>query len=126
MRWHRFAAEPLIRAAGLILLVGGATVQASAIDSRTPREYLAVFDLDGDGRVSLLEYQDHLMLAAVDMDRNGDGLLDRSELPPGTRLRDGRPVRLSKQREAIARRFRLQDRNGDHYLDAAELAAPMR
>ena len=93
-------------------------------DVESPQEYLRLIDSDGDGRVSLSEYQDYLGRSARDMDRNGDGLLSADELPPGTRSRGGRPVSLKRQREAVALRFQVQDRNGDRYLDAEELSAP--
>ncbi|MCB1566227.1 MAG: hypothetical protein H7A20_09345 [Rhodanobacteraceae bacterium] len=108
------------------LAAPGSVLAASIWSVESPQEYLALIDSDGDGRVSLREYQDYLGRSAREMDRNGDGLLSANELPPGTRSRGGRPVNLQRQREAFATRFHLQDRNGDRYLDAEELGAPPR
>lgn len=121
---------PLRRLALLLALVGlaapGPATAASTWNVESPQEYLQIIDSNGDGRVSLVEYQDYLGRAAQEMDRNGDGLLSAEELPPGTRTRHGRPVNLKRQREAFAVRFHRQDRNGDRYLDADELGAPPR
>jgi len=120
-----------LRGVGLLLLAAGVAMTAAADaasiwDVESPQEYLRLIDRNGDGRVSLQEYQDYLGRSAQDMDRNGDGLLSANELPPGTRSRGGRPVNLKRQREAVAMRFQLQDRNGDRYLDASELGLPPR
>ena len=122
-------AAPILLSALLSLpLVTSAplAVAQSAFDIATPEQYLARMDSNGDGRVDLVEYQNHLGRAARDMDSNGDGLLSASELPPGPRTRNGKPVSLARQREVHAQRFHLQDRNRDNFLDAVELAAPPR
>lgn len=41
---------------------------------------LAIFDLDGDGDVSLDEIAEFLGVEAIDIDQNGDGVLDDSEI----------------------------------------------
>ncbi|MEZ5465314.1 MAG: hypothetical protein R3F22_08885 [Lysobacteraceae bacterium] len=125
MRWSDSVASLLLAAAG-VALVPSTAFASSIWDVQSPQEYLKLIDSDGDGRVSLTEYQDYLGRSARDMDRNGDGLLSADELPPGTRSRGGRPVNLKRQREAFAMRFHLQDRNGDRYLDASELGLPPR
>jgi hypothetical protein len=90
----------------------------------TPSEYLLRMDLDGDLRVSLLEYQDYLSRGFQQMDRNGDGRLSADELPAGTRAR--RAPTIDSHRRALAATFDRQDRNNNGFLDAQELAAPPR
>ena len=79
-------------------------------------------DTDGDGRVSLAEYQDWMGYAFAQMDRDGDGILAAAELPGGK----GKPVTLEAHRARLAARFQRQDKDGDGHLDAAELTAPPR
>ena len=85
-------------------------------------DYLSRMDRDGDGRVSLSEYQDWLSYAFDAMDRDHDGVLAASELPG----RRGAPVTRAQHRARLADAFRRQDRNHDGFLDARELAAPPR
>jgi Ca2+-binding EF-hand superfamily protein len=83
-------------------------------------DYLAKMDTDGDGRVSLREYQDWLSYAFDGMDRNHDGVLSADEQPGGK----GKPITRAAYRAQLAERFRKQDTNHDGYLSAKELAAP--
>ena len=85
-------------------------------------DYLARIDLDGDGRVSLGEYQDWMSYAFDGMDTNRDGVLSPAEQPGGK----GQPLTRSEHRERLAERFRKQDANRDGFLSAKELAAPPR
>jgi Ca2+-binding EF-hand superfamily protein len=85
-------------------------------------DYLSRMDRDGDGRVSLAEYQDWLSYAFDAMDRDHDGVLATSELPGGR----GAPITRAQHRARLAAAFDRQDRNHDHFLDARELAAPPR
>lgn len=89
---------------------------------RASSDYLQRMDGDGDGRVSLAEYQAWMGYAFGRMDRNGDGVLGADELPGGR----GKPVSLASHRESLAAAFRRQDGNRDGWLDARELAAPPR
>lgn len=102
-----------------LLLLLPAAAQAQVI--RTG-DYLAKMDADGDGRVSLTEYQDWMTYAFDGMDRNRDGVLTPDELPGGK----GRPLTRSEHRARLAERFRRQDVDRDGFLDAKELAAPPR
>ena len=86
------------------------------------RHYMERVDADGDGRVSLAEYQDWMGYAYSRMDRDGHGILAAAELPGGK----GEPVTLEAHRARLAARFQRQDRNGDGHLDAVELTAPPR
>lgn len=83
-------------------------------------DYLSRMDADGDGRVSLVEYQDWLSYAFDAMDRNRDGRLTRDELPGGK----GQAVSRIEHRARLANSFNRQDGNRDGYLSAKELAAP--
>jgi hypothetical protein len=84
--------------------------------------YLARMDRDGDGRVSLVEYQDWLSYAFDEMDRNHDGVLAPDELPGGR----GAAITRTQHRARLADAFRRQDRDHDGFLGARELAAPPR
>lgn len=92
----------------------------------TPSEYLARMDRDGDGRVDLAEYQAWMTHGFRAIDRNGDGVLQDHELPPGVIPRPGQPRTLDAYLANLARAFERLDRDGDGYLDATELAAPPR
>ena len=94
-------------------LAASAQVQRSS-------DYLSKMDVDGDGRVSIAEYQDWLCYAFDGMDRNHDGILTAEEQPGGK----GKPVTREAYRAQLAERFRKQDTNHDGYLSAKELAAP--
>ena len=85
-------------------------------------EYLAKMDADGDGRVSLAEYQAWMSYAFDGMDRNGDGVLAPDEQPGGKGASLSRGQHLTR----LAERFRKQDVDRDGFLDARELAAPPR
>ena len=89
---------------------------------RASGDYLSRMDRDGDGRVSLSEYQDWLSYAFDAMDRDHDGVLVAAELPGG----HGAPLTRAQHRARLADAFRRQDRNHDGVLDARELAAPPR
>jgi Ca2+-binding EF-hand superfamily protein len=89
---------------------------------RASGDYLARMDRDGDGRVSLVEYQDWLSYAFDEMDRNHDGVLAPDELPGGR----GAAITRTQHRARLADAFRRQDRNHDGFLGARELAAPPR
>ena len=119
-RWRDFPRAWLRPcAAGLLVLAGmgaaGAQVERSG-------DYLAKMDVDRDGKVSLVEYQDWLSYAFDAMDRDHDGVLSPSEQPGGR----GTALTRAAHRERLAERFRRQDANRDNVLDARELAAPPR
>jgi Ca2+-binding EF-hand superfamily protein len=95
---------------------------AQAQSVQGTRDYLARMDADGDGRVSLAEYQAWMGYGFDAMDRDGDGVLSAAELPGGR----GAPLTREAHRTRLAATFARQDRNGDGALDAAELAAPPR
>ena len=100
-----------------LLAAGAAPASAQVMATG---EYLERMDADGDGRVSLVEYQDWMSYAFDAMDRDGDGVLTASELPGGR----GRPVHRTEHRARLARTFNRQDIDRNGSLDARELAAP--
>ena len=83
-------------------------------------DYLSKMDSNGDGKVSLAEFQDWMSYAFDAMDRNHDGVLSPDEQPGGR----GKPVTRSEHRARLAERFAKQDLNRDGFLSAKELAAP--
>jgi Ca2+-binding EF-hand superfamily protein len=112
-----------MRPAVLALMLAAAAGPAWPV-ARTPAEYLQRRDADGDGRISLREYQDYLSRGFLALDLDGDGRLSASEMPAGTRAR--RAPTLESHRRALAATFDRQDANNDGHLDARELAAPPR
>ncbi|HRN62219.1 MAG TPA: hypothetical protein PK743_06700 [Luteimonas sp.] len=103
----------------VVLLLSSAAASAQVTQTG---DYLARMDGDGDGRVSLAEYQDWMSYAFDGMDVDGDGVLSPAEQPGGK----GKPLTRAEHRARLAERFRRQDANGDGFLDARELAAPPR
>lgn len=84
------------------------------------KDYLSKMDADGDGKVSLAEYQDWMSYGFNAMDRNRDGVLTPDEQPGGR----GKPVSRNEHRTRLAERYSKQDLNRDGSLSARELAAP--
>ena len=105
--------------ATLVLLVVAGMARA-----QTRADYLRRFDTDGDGRVSLAEYQEYMSRGFHAMDRNGDGVLSADELPAGVRVRTA--TTLEGHRRSLARMFDVLDANNDGFLSADELTAPPR
>jgi Ca2+-binding EF-hand superfamily protein len=85
-------------------------------------DYLARMDVDRDGRISLVEYQDWLSYAFDAMDADHDGVLSTAELPGGR----GKPITREAHRAKLAAAFARQDANRDGVLNASELSAPPR
>ena len=104
----------------LLLLLGYALPMLANAQVQRTGDYLSKMDRDGDGKVSLAEYQDWLTYAFDGMDRDRDGMLSAAEQPGGK----GQPLTREQHRTRLAERFRKQDANRDGYLSARELAAP--
>ena len=104
----------------LLLLLGYALPMLANAQVQRTGDYLSKMDANGDGRVSLVEYQDWLTYAFDGMDRDRDGMLSAAEQPGGK----GQPLTREQHRARLAERFRKQDANRDGYLNARELAAP--
>ena len=105
--------------ASLVFVLFACVQPASAQVQRTS-DYLSKMDTDGDGKVSLAEYQGWMSYGFDAMDRNRDGVLTSDEQPGGR----GKPVTRSEHRTRLAERFAKQDLNRDGFLSARELAAP--
>jgi Ca2+-binding EF-hand superfamily protein len=99
-----------------------ASLALAAPQVRDTSGYLARMDADGDGRVSLAEYQAWMGYGFDAMDRDHDGVLSAPELPGGR----GAPLTRDAHRARLAAAFARQDRDNDGFLDATELAAPPR
>jgi hypothetical protein len=96
---------------------------SSAAPGGTPQgsgDYLSRMDVDRDGKVALIEYQDWLSYAFDGMDRDRDGTLSPDEQPGGR----GQALTREAHRARLAERFRRQDVDRSGFLDAKELAAP--
>ena len=104
----------------LLLLLGYALPMLANAQVQRTGDYLSKMDRDGDGKVSLAEYQDWLTYAFDGMDRDRDGVLSAAEQPGGK----GQPLTREQHRTRLAERFRKQDANRDGTLSARELAAP--
>lgn len=131
MRWCRPDRAPPVGArwrvspavAALLLVAPMALpAQVQRAGAASIEHYLERMDRDGDGRVSLSEYQDWMGYAFARMDRNGDGVLSAAEQPGGR----GEAISRAAHRARLAARFHRQDANRDGFLDARELAAPPR
>jgi hypothetical protein len=101
-------------------LAGGVFV--SGAHAQTASDFVARMDTDGDRRVSLAEYTEHLSYAFRRMDANRNDVLEPSEqlVPNGKRLT------LAEHHANLAEMFRRQDTSRDGFLSASELAAPPR
>ena len=95
----------------------------AALAQETPREYLRLFDRNGDGHISVQEYVDYLSAGFRAMDANGDGVLDAAELPAGPRRT---PRSLAAFQADLRAQFHRLDANHDGLLSARELAQPPR
>jgi len=93
---------------------------ATSAAAQTRDDFLRRVDSDGDGRVSVGEYQFHMSFAFRQMDRNNDQVLEPEEqLVP-----NAKPLTRVELDARMAAQFHRQDRNRDGYLNAAELSAP--
>jgi Ca2+-binding EF-hand superfamily protein len=122
MRWRRRAPESgfdlwmpnqFLFAAALLLSTTSAFGQSRD-------DFLHRVDSDGDGRVSVSEYQFHMSFAFRQMDRNNDQILE----PDEQLIPNAKPLTRVELDARMAAQFRRQDRNHDGYLNAAELSAP--
>ncbi len=74
-------------------------------------------DADGDGHISLAEFQASRSGALLARDGDGDGRVSASEWAAG-----GMKARSKAERRDPAKAFARFDRSGDGYLDRAEIA----
>ena len=110
----------------LAILLAAFVPPAAAQYASSTQDYLGEFDRDGDGRVSLVEYQDKLSDVFLQMDTNGNGIVDLDEFDPAVVGPNTRPISLARHRSRLGEVFRRQDVNHNGYLDARELGAPPR
>jgi len=98
----------------VLLLVSGAGLAQSQDD------YFSRMDTDGDGRVSLAEFLEHMGFAFRQMDVNGNGVLE----PHEQHIPNAKPITLEEHHQRLTAQFHRQDTNGDGYLSRSELLAP--
>jgi Ca2+-binding EF-hand superfamily protein len=102
------------------LLATALLLSASTAFAQSRDDFLRRVDRDGDGRVSVAEYQFHMSFAFRQMDSNHDDILEPAEqLVP-----NAKPLTRIELDARMAAQFHRQDRNHDGYLNAAELSAP--
>ena len=102
------------------LLVTACLLAPTAGEAQSRDDFLRRVDTDGDGRVSLAEYQFHMSFAFRQMDIDHDDVLEATEqLVP-----NAKPLTRAELDARLAAQFKRQDRNHDGYLNAAELSAP--
>lgn len=97
-----------------------AAAPAQGVVPQRSGDYLQRMDANGDGKISVVEYQDWLSYAFDGMDRNRDGVLTPDEQPGGR----GKPITRDEHRARLAERFKRQDIDRNGFLDAKELSAP--
>jgi hypothetical protein len=106
-----------------VLLLASSLLSLSALAQVTQTgDYLAKMDADGDGRVSVAEYQAWMSYGFDGMDRDRDGVLAPAEQPGGK----GGALTRAQHLSRLAERFARQDVDGNGFLDARELSAPPR
>jgi Ca2+-binding EF-hand superfamily protein len=103
----------------LALLV--CSVSSTAL-AQTQNDYFKRFDHNGDGKVSLDEFQLNMGFAFDQMDKNRDGILQSDEQV----IPNAKQVTRDQHRERIAQQFRKQDQNKDGFLNKIELLSPPR
>lgn len=109
-------------ACSALLLLVSTTVQARGVAAR--QAWFEGFDRDGDGRISLAEYERYFSAGFDALDRNGDGRLDQDELPTS---RQRSPTReRNAHRRAVQRAFARLDTDQNGWLSLSELTAPPR
>lgn len=123
MNGHTGVGGRIARILLLVALLPAAGVAGQSL-ARSPGELAQRMDSDGDGGVSLAEYQAYMSRGFRELDRNRDGVLDADELPAGTGSSRRRLISLTAHEQALAAAFHRQDVNRDGILDARELALP--
>jgi Ca2+-binding EF-hand superfamily protein len=116
MHWFQHALKNGFTSTSVFLLV----FLSLPLAAQNQNDYLKSFDLDGDKRVSLSEFQKAMSWAFEQMDKNADGILSPDEqLVPKAKT-----FTLKEHHDRLAIQFGKQDRNKDGFLSAKELAAP--
>lgn len=115
----RLSGKAAVAALAMIATAGNSIAQDATDAPSSPRAYLQRMDANGDGRVGEGEYVAYMSVGFARMDRDGNGVLEGDELPPGSRR-----VTLSQFQESLRAAFHRQDANHDGFLNAAELSRP--
>lgn len=100
-------------AVALLLVAGTGLAQSQG-------DYFSRIDTDGDGRVSLAEFLEHMGFAFRQMDVDGNGVIE----PHEQHIPNARPITREEHEQRLTAQFRRQDTNGDGYLSRSELLAP--
>lgn len=82
--------------------------------------YFSRADTDGNGKLSLPEFQDWMSYAFKRMDANRDDVLD----PHEQNLPNARRLTGEEHRARLAEQFKRQDKNHDGALSQREFLAP--
>ncbi|MGA7297008.1 MAG: hypothetical protein WBW92_05820 [Rhodanobacteraceae bacterium] len=109
----------MLRVIALLLAVGSVTTMAQPGSTDA---YLKMFDLNGDRRISQAEYLAYMRRGFQAMDRNGDGILEGSEMPHSSHRRG--PLTAAEHQRNLIATFRRQDLDHDGFLDSRELSEP--
>ena len=92
----------------IFALAGGLALSGAALPQKA--------DTDGDGRLSLAEFQASRVAALLARDSDGDGRVSAAEWAAG-----GIRQRPNAARRDPAKAFARLDRSGDGYLDRGEI-----
>lgn len=111
-----------MRAVAALVMAGALATAGPATADTSP--LVKMFDANGNGCVSLDEYQTYMDQGFHRRDSNHDDTLDADELPPGSGGKA--PLTLVAHHRHVARQFHRQDVDGDGCLDVDELKAPPR
>ena len=105
----------------MLCLIGGTeSSYAQNAHSQSRQEYFSSMDSDGNGGVSLAEFQARMAYSFNRIDKNSNNVIDADEalVPKMT------GVTRARHEANIAAQFRRQDRNKNGELSMAELTAP--
>jgi Ca2+-binding EF-hand superfamily protein len=105
--------------AGVLLALGLGLAAPRAV-AQSQSVYFNNADLDDDGRLSLVEFQDWMSYAFKRMDANRDGVLAPSE----QLVNNAKTITLADHHARLAGQFKRQDKNGDGFLSPREFLAP--
>ena len=109
-------------AIGIVALAAATAPRAAgAANNPSPESvYFSRADTDGDGKLSLAEFQDWMSYAFKRMDANHDDVLD----PHEQGLPNARQLTGDEHRARLAAQFNKQDKNHDGMLSQREFLAP--
>lgn len=90
-----------------------------------PVSFVALYDLDNDGKVTPQEFEQFRRKRYAETDADGDGSVDLNEYTQEYSVRQDRELDAAREREAgqTHARFTALDANKDGFVDKAEYAA---